>query len=1518
MGDFSKKVLTTYVESECKRQLFLLLAEKDSRWMNPLEDIEPLTRERIGLIEAQKLGNKYQQQVYAELIRLNNAQYAISPYNNVIHSTLKPEDFDNYFAILMDSQESFCLLEKRIGTPKSFLDFIFKHNPIFDNEENFVLKPSETLIPDIIVLGNTILPQDGPIYEFLPSGVIQEVSRDILRSKFALNILDIKMTNIEKVSKRQFIEILFYLFAFSHFITEHKLTNRFFINVQASGILPLLSSLDLRVRGIGELLSKVVLCNWVETKRIFDSILDDIKNLVIQLPCSKNNIELKIQPSCGRCDYLEDCKVSLHGRDDNPGNWDVRLIPYTTNSLSEQMNVREYRNINDVLTKPLIINDPPLPESIYSEMPLIKLKAEALVNKSEVVPTQEQITTVSIPSQFFAPTSISFTIEADPIHNRVFGAGIYVNISVFKTKYADKFESFWSLVATHFRDTTSKDINLILTEFTNQFPYHDPKILKNVVNILKDLFSENAELFLKSELNKFNKESKFTNFQYWFAYVNDDLTDESEYALVKALLLKLWDIIILSSILEEFISEQEVRTYTNKKGEEKQLTVVYSPNTAIYYWSYELLDYLEQLAERHLVRLLSDPSLRTVIQKILGWINPSESKVKDYKTYKKIYDLRIFAETVIGLPFIINYTWHDVYNYLLNRKNQETFPIFYWTPHFNYMDFNVWYWYLNAEDTNDAIDRYQKIKKQLIYKVRALDRIRNHFQISGKGLINLDAIPISSKEIGNFPVNNSHHAISHAFITYNLLTSTVSEMEVYEYRTMYPEYSIGRLNGAEITFDLDTFVNDAVSKTGKPRFYFKFRLYGLSSHMSIEVGSRVFMLPNNLRNKSTSFLKHRFTVEIAKLNWVDTDKCYEVETKLANENIYDTAFNTLLEDAVKNQNSDFNMEDIKWYIYPTTIEAWEDKLEELLRSFHLGTSWLGFRLCYLWKLSNLPPKVLDEKKNSFTLQEIYYYYPQTLPVYQTDLNRHLETQMQPSPNNDSSQVHAINFCLSRVMSGIQGPPGTGKSQTIVSLVDEFLVRNKNNNEDVRIIITAFSYQALHVLIEKFAGSTYGEDTPSEASKLNRVFLRSSYREPVSDSLANDLVYVSSWKYNGKSNLTNRGKYTLENHIGKRYIIFSVAHQLFRLYNDEKLLPGGINLDLLIVDEASQLPVDQFMASLRFVNKGQFKLNSLPTNVEDVNELVKLQGQFSSTKNLTKVVFVGDHNQLPPVRPVKPPKKLEGILGSVFAYYFTEAYHNLESKQLEVNYRSHKDIVAYTGSLGFYQNLRANASNANQVIAGSIPIDTKPIIKSVFEPENVINAIIHTQSFETSVSLLEATLAMDIIMTYYKFVKPTTKEREIDFWTKDVGVVAPHNAQSRLLIRMIHNDLNKQHLTQLDSSELMLALKGTIFSVEKFQGSARTLIIATIGVSSTDQLMAEEEFLYALTRFNVLTSRAKSKFILICSKNFLDYYPNDNEVLDNSTKIRNLAVEFCNTEESFEYLLDNSPHTIKHRWFREIN
>jgi len=160
------------------------------------------------------------------------------------------------------------------------------------------------------------------------------------------------------------------------------------------------------------------------------------------------------------------------------------------------------------------------------------------------------------------------------------------------------------------------------------------------------------------------------------------------------------------------------------------------------------------------------------------------------------------------------------------------------------------------------------------------------------------------------------------------------------------------------------------------------------------------------------------------------------------------------------------------------------------------------------------------------------------------------------------------------------------------------------------------------------------------------------------------------------------------------------------------------------------------------------------------------------------------------------------------------------------------------------------------------------------------------------------------------ISPVELEKaQIKFWKDQIGIVAPHNAQSRLIIRQIYQKLVESDLNILTEGKLMQLLRETIFSVEKFQGSARDFIIASIGISAIDQLIGEEDFIYNLNRFNVLSSRARAKFILISSQNYLTYIPNDQEAMQSASKIRRFALNYCSSEESFKVIDDKSDEQI---------
>jgi superfamily I DNA and/or RNA helicase len=183
------------------------------------------------------------------------------------------------------------------------------------------------------------------------------------------------------------------------------------------------------------------------------------------------------------------------------------------------------------------------------------------------------------------------------------------------------------------------------------------------------------------------------------------------------------------------------------------------------------------------------------------------------------------------------------------------------------------------------------------------------------------------------------------------------------------------------------------------------------------------------------------------------------------------------------------------------------------------------------------------------------------------------------------------------------------------------------------------------------------------------------------------------------------------------------------------------------------------------------------------------------------------------------------------------------------------------------------------------------LKIILAPKRVVCSIQHSNKFEIGISMLEAELVKKIIMGYYKMVNPSNKLEETRFWTKQAGVVAPHNAQGKTIINGLFRELKP--ITHLDKDVLMNYLKNSVNSVEKFQGSDRDMIITSIGLSDVDKISDEVDFIFDINRFNVLTSRAKSKLIFIASKEILNFIPDERKLIESSSKFDLFVNKFCN-------------------------
>ena len=1459
-NNFNKTLLLSSIITKCDRRLFLELANrKPELWLDPVR--KPIEPKRIPLTSEllKELGKVYEQQAYSRLKKLPNVKYREID-GKIDKLKLDTSEFSQLFEYLIKHAGiDIILLEFEYSIPSMFFQNFFPYKK--DVHEIPVSYGKQR--PDIIIIGNMINKYTSENLELLADGSFREIPQGEVNNRFGISIFDIKKTPEERIGKKHFVEVYYYMWTLAQFLKVNNLDSKFYVRANFNGIFPEheLDTLD-SIKTLHDILTKELITpiNWEESRRIFLQLTKKIRDLWNSSPCAIEIIHLNIHQGCGYCQYIEDCKTTLGCTDhSNPSEWSLRLIPFTSQSIAEQL-INEFglNTIGDVVKKidNIIVGN--IPKPLYPELPLLKLKAQALAKNKLIYPGFDQTHSYAIPR--FSPIALTFGVEYDTNNEKVFVGGIYYKIFVPPgVRYYTKISSWWKIWRDALKDnTTTIDI---CTELNSHLIQEVPlEIVERILKYLKKL--NTISILLKGEENRAG-----TEVVYRFSEVNTNLSKESEAKLAKQMISQLYILLDLSTILEDYVF--------NESDDGK---LMFKPDTSLFYWGQNQLRHFEEMIERNLGFIIDDEETQDYYERILPYFAPSDSEIANPYQHKKIFDVQKFAESFVGVPNIINYTWHSIAEKLFSYKFKYKF----WIPHFNFLDLNNWLRSLSDKISIEKKHLIQsEIQEQQLLKLNMTDQLRSYFQRKANVAISKNARPINRSKYRSFTLPSEYHAIAHVWYIFSMRTSTLQQQEAEFYRTMFPDYSIGKMMAARVD-------NIRPVDHEENKIYYKFSTKGLSSNMKLKEGERVLLIPHKKRDLNPNFEMYKWSVIIKSIIWNSDINGNDIIT----EDTKNDVFTLCQKEGISTPK--------EWFIYPVKFDPWSTKLYKvtkkgLFQRENFGISWLGHRLSYLWNIRTNPELFWPSEWN-FSTPSIYLYAPELLVnIKSSDSTSDLQTPIYPKP--DISQVKAIKNSLKNTMSAILGPPGTGKSQTIAALLDEYLCRRKKDIK-TKILVTSFSYAALRVVIEKIRESRDKDDNLTLSSQAQLVFLRSESKIPIEPKSGcrnvDDLVrrQGGSWRWNNQTHIITNNQH-LEEQLEDTCIIFANAHQLFRL---TERVDDDFTFDLICVDEASQMPVDHFMSSLQFIHKRSLKIllsEGFETPRSKITDLAKIEHLFLDQENnidsLTKVVIVGDHNQLPPVRTISPPKNLEPVLSSLFTYYVDG--HQIPSKQLKINYRSHKDIVEFTSSLGFYKGLEAHESNANQLLDGDINNVKEAWLKIVLSPSRVICSMTHKSKFEIGISMLEAYLVRKIILGYYKMINPKDKVEETEFWTKKVGVVAPHNAQGTTIIKSLYQELKL--ITHLKKEILMNYLKNSVYSVEKFQGSDRNLIVTSIGLSDVDKISDEVDFIFNINRFNVLTSRAKHKLIFIASKEILNYIPDDRKIIESSSKFNLYVNKFCN-------------------------
>jgi superfamily I DNA and/or RNA helicase len=445
-----------------------------------------------------------------------------------------------------------------------------------------------------------------------------------------------------------------------------------------------------------------------------------------------------------------------------------------------------------------------------------------------------------------------------------------------------------------------------------------------------------------------------------------------------------------------------------------------------------------------------------------------------------------------------------------------------------------------------------------------------------------------------------------------------------------------------------------------------------------------------------------------------------------------------------------------------------------------------------------------------------------------------DKQLPSKPNLNFSQNQACKLISNaKDVAVVHGPPGTGKTTTLVEAIQDSVISGES------ILVCAPSNAAVDLLVEKLIDR--GIET-----------LRLGHPARVEEKILNQTLDAKTAFHASYGDLKKLRKETDQSlKIAKQYkrnfgheeraqrkLMFA---EVSRLRDASKALEEYIQYDIFQRTKV-------FASTL--VGASSYNFKGMEFDVVYIDEAA--QGLEAATwipiLKAKKVVFAGDHFQLPPTIKSRQAAK-EGLAETLFEKVITrkpQAAH-----MLELQYRMPEKIMGFSNQWFYKGDLKAAENTLIHTFEGEDAIEWIDTAGSGYA-EQVEEESLSTFNPE------EARFACTYLTQLTERIGISNFREK--GWT--IGLIAPYGAQVRLLRRLILDEGDFPNLKSL--GDLI-----TIDTVDGFQGQERDLMMISLTRSNDG---GEIGFLSEERRMNVALTRAKRKLVLIGDSSTLAQNP----------------------------------------------
>ena len=433
------------------------------------------------------------------------------------------------------------------------------------------------------------------------------------------------------------------------------------------------------------------------------------------------------------------------------------------------------------------------------------------------------------------------------------------------------------------------------------------------------------------------------------------------------------------------------------------------------------------------------------------------------------------------------------------------------------------------------------------------------------------------------------------------------------------------------------------------------------------------------------------------------------------------------------------------------------------------------------------------------------------------------------PYLNPTQEDAVNKVLrAKDVAIVHGPPGTGKTTTLVEAIYETLRREN------QVLVCAQSNMAVDWISEKLVDRGVNVLRIGNPTRVNDKMLSFTYERRFEAHPDYDQLWAIRKAIRELRAHRKRGN---ESYHQKMERLKERATELEIRINAELFGEARV-IACTLVGSASRLLEGQKFGTL-FIDEAAQALEA---------------ACWIPLRRVTRVIFAGDHCQLPPT--VKSFAALKAGLGKTLMERIVENKPEVVTL-LKMQYRMNEEIMRFS-SEWFYGNQVESAPEVKYRSILDLDIPMSWIDTSEFELSEDSNLTFKEQFVGESFGRINKAEAELTLLALENYFEKIGKARILDE-RLDVGIISPYRAQVQYLRR------------QLKKKEFFKPYRHLISvnTVDGFQGQERDIILISL-VRANDE--GQIGFLRDLRRMNVAITRARMKLIILGDASTMTRHP----------------------------------------------